>query len=140
MSRRAVLLAVVFTVTSQLSTGCCCWRPFLWRWGCGGCWPQFYTPPPAAPAFHGPVVGDVGPADCACFSPPASAPIAVSQAPIAVSPAHAAPVPGPYLNGPPPGYVAPPPAFSGQPSSVLPPPQVMKEGPMPMIPPASGGK
>jgi hypothetical protein len=136
MSRRTVLLGCLFVATGLTSTGChghC--RPFLCRWHCGGCWPRFHTPAPvvSGPAMAAPMMAS--PAECECLSP-ASGPIAVS------APHHA---PGPMLNGPPPSYGGPPTytvpsVFPGQPSTLIPPPQVMKESPMPATPPTGGMK
>jgi hypothetical protein len=59
MIRRVVVLSALLVVASQLSTGCCHWRPFCGRFAC---WPHCYGPanaaayPAAAP-------------DCACYPP-----------------------------------------------------------------------
>jgi hypothetical protein len=75
-----------------------------------------------------------GPAECECLSPP-NGPIAVSAPPHA----PAAAFNGVPSYGVPPTYTAPP-VFPGQPSTLIPPPQVMKEGPMPTTPPTGGMK
>jgi hypothetical protein len=113
MSRRAVLLCGLFAVASQLSSGCYCCHPFLWRWyGCGA--PCAAPGCPATPAFAAP-----GECCSSCFAPPAYGP--------------ANPPPGTVIAGPGAGYVAPP-VFTGPPGSTIPPPQVLKDNPMPMSP------
>ena len=97
MTRRAVLLCCLFAATSQLSTGCWYWRPFLWR---GHCFPRCCAPVSAGPVMAGPMYGDPGGA--ACYSSPAMQPL---------------PVTGPMYH--PPGQ----PVFTG-PSVPLGPPQV----------------
>jgi hypothetical protein len=116
MSRRAVLLCCLFAVASQLSSGCyyCC-HPFLWRWGCGPCGAPCGAP--CCPTF--PTVG--GECCSSCFAPPAT-----------YAPAN--PAPGTIIAGPGVGYPTAPPVFNGQPGTVIPPPQVLKDNPMPMTP------
>ena len=105
MPRRSVLLSCLVAVASQVSSGCCGWRPFAHCWhGCGpSCVPTAIGPGPG----YG--VGFGGPAGCAsCMSSPVSA--------------------GPVMAGPPPMMSAPPVVHTqgmGVPAGTLGMPQVI---------------
>jgi hypothetical protein len=106
MTRRTVLICCVIAAASQLSSGCWYYRPFLWRWGCGGgctpCCAPAYGPVSAGPAMGG---------GCSsCFA----------------SPSAGAPLPAYPVEG-----TAPAPVFAGAPASITPLPQVYKSGPVP---------
>ena len=77
MFRRTIVLCGLFVIASQLSSGCCCWRPFLWR---GHCWPHCYGP--------GGVSAPVADPGCACYSAPHVQPMAgAAGQPVFVGPA-----------------------------------------------------
>jgi hypothetical protein len=82
MFRRTIVLCGLFIIASQLSSGCCCWRPFLWR-GC--CWPNCYGPGGASY----PVSAQSGDPGCACYSPPhiPAAAVGAPGQPVYVGPA-----------------------------------------------------
>lgn len=52
MTRRSLLLCVVFAGVAPLSAGCHVWRPFY----CGGCYSKGLTPPGASTAGYGPIL------------------------------------------------------------------------------------
>ena len=144
MTRRSALVALAFAGAAQLSSGCQCVRPLFPRLReCLGCGPVpvaaaapvglpvGVAPPPAfSPAFA-PPAGDIGGPGCAtCAAGPVGAPIghpvqslSPVTGPVILDPGAVYPVKG---DGPIPGYPVPqsgPPLFTGQPSTLLPPPQ-----------------